>query len=88
MLKLIVFKQQREEVFVLFKPFDQGLVCYLRGIVASEDTMLALLRQVHDDDGRKGNDEYYRDTVRHCMEKSESIITTVQPEHGSNLATI
>lgn len=49
---------------------DWGLVCYLRAIGASADTMLALLRRAHhDDNGMKGNDEYYRDTIRHCLEE-------------------
>ena len=50
---------------------DWGMCCYLRAVGASEDNMLALLRQAHGDDGRKGNDEYYRDTVRHCLEEGE-----------------
>ena len=48
---------------------DWGLCCYLRGIGASEETMFKLMRQVHDDDGRKGHDEYYRDTARRCLEQ-------------------
>ena len=52
---------------------DWGMCCYLRAVGASEDNMLALLRQVHDDDGRKGNDEYYRDTVRHCLEQGDIL---------------
>ncbi|MEA5002745.1 MAG: DNA-primase RepB domain-containing protein [Christensenella sp.] len=54
---------------------DWGMCCYLRGVDASEETMLDLLRRVHnDDDGRKGNDEYYRDTVRHCLEQELDIL--------------
>lgn len=50
---------------------DWGMCSYLRGVKASADTMMALLMAVHGDDGRKGNEEYYRDTIRHCMRKSE-----------------
>lgn len=48
---------------------DWGMVCYLRAVGASEETMFILMRQAHDDDGRKGNDQYYRDTIRHCLEQ-------------------
>lgn len=49
---------------------DWGLCCYLRAVGASEDNMLALLRRAHhDNNGMKGNDEYYRDTIRHCLEE-------------------
>ena len=53
---------------------DWGLCCYLRGIGASEETMFNLMRRAHnDEDGRKGNDEYYRDTVRHCLEEGDIL---------------
>lgn len=48
---------------------DWGMCCYLRGVGGSEGTMLDLLMAAHDDDGSKGNDEYYRDTIRHCLEQ-------------------
>ena len=49
---------------------DWGMCCYLRAVGASEDNMLALLRRAHhDNNGMKGNDEYYRDTIRHCLEQ-------------------
>ena len=49
---------------------DWGLCCYLRAIGASEKTMLTLMRRAHrDDNGMKGNDLYYRDTIRHCLEE-------------------
>lgn len=52
---------------------DWGMCCYLRGIGASEETMLDLLRRAHDDDGRKGHDEYYRDTARRCLEQGDIL---------------
>ena len=52
---------------------DWGLCCYLRGIGASEETMFKLMRCAHDDDGRKGNDEYYRDTARRCLEEGDIL---------------
>ena len=51
---------------------DWGLCCYLRAVGASEETMFKLMRQAHGDDGRKGHDEYYRDTARRCLEEGES----------------
>jgi len=48
---------------------DWGMCCYLRGCNVSADTMFILLRQAHADDGSKGNDEYYSDTVRRCLEQ-------------------
>lgn len=52
---------------------DWGLCCYLRGIGASEETMFKLMRCAHDDDGRKGHDEYYRDTARRCLEEGDIL---------------
>lgn len=48
---------------------DWGLCCYLRGLGVREDTMLTLLKTAHSDDGSKGNDEYYKDTIQHCLEQ-------------------
>jgi len=48
---------------------DWGMCCYLRAVGASEETMFKLMRQAHHDDGRKGNDDYYRDTARRCLEQ-------------------
>lgn len=50
---------------------DWGMCCYLRAVGASEETMFKLMRQAHGDDGRKGHDEYYRDTARRCLEEGE-----------------
>jgi len=51
---------------------DWGMCCYLRAVGASEETMFKFMRQAHGDDGRKGHDEYYRDTARRCLEEGES----------------
>lgn len=50
---------------------DWGLCCYLRAVGASFETMFEMMRKAHDDDGSKGNDDYYRDTARRCLEKTQ-----------------
>lgn len=52
---------------------DWGLCCYLRAVGASPETMFEMMRKAHDDDGSKGNDDYYRDTARRCLEEQEQI---------------
>ncbi len=52
---------------------DWGMCCYLRAVGASEETMFKLMRQAHHDDGRKGNDDYYRDTARRCLEERDIL---------------
>jgi len=52
---------------------DWGMCCYLRAVGASEETMFKLMRQAHGDDGRKGHDEYYRDTARRCLEEGDIL---------------
>jgi len=52
---------------------DWGMCCYLHGCNVPADTMFILLRQAHADDGSKGNDEYYSDTVRRCLEQGRDM---------------
>lgn len=50
---------------------DWGMCCYLRAVGASAETMFTLMRRAHDDDdGLKGNDEYYKETARRCLEQA------------------